>query len=209
MAKRLFLSITLSLALLSAYAGTSYQEDPAVPTAETSMPDGQVMVEADDVNSTDINEVEESKVAQEMIQAEENAKSKTMTQAEKAENARVNDSWGGAITIIAMCIVIGSLVVLSLLFLLFGKISSTIMSRSKMKAHGKTKEDAEDHHMELDSGETIAAIAMALAEHFDTSHHDLEDTILTIKKLRRAYSPWNSKIYNLRPQPELHRNARK
>lgn len=40
---------------------------------------------------------------------------KKMTQAEKASNAAINDPWGGAITIIAMVIVISALVVLSLL----------------------------------------------------------------------------------------------
>ncbi|WP_290390901.1 OadG family protein, partial [Paramuribaculum intestinale] len=48
-----------------------------------------------------------------------------------------------------------------------------------------------------DSGEVIAAISMALAEH--SGHgHDMEDTILTIRRMRKAYSPWNSKIYNMR-----------
>lgn len=51
----------------------------------------------------------------------------------------------------------------------------------------------------------IAAISAALAEHFGVSH-DMEDTILTIRRMKRAYSPWNSKIYNLRHEPGLHHN---
>jgi len=31
--------------------------------------------------------------------------------------------------------------------------------------------------------------------------HDVEDTILTINKVKKAYSPWNSKIYSLREVP--------
>ncbi|MDE5785198.1 MAG: lamin tail domain-containing protein, partial [Duncaniella sp.] len=58
------------------------------------------------------------------------------------------------------------------------------------------------HHAEGDSGEAIAAIVMALHEHLDA--HDSENTVLTIKKLRRAYSPWNSKIYGLREIPNRH-----
>ena len=50
-----------------------------------------------------------------------------------------------------------------------------------------------------DSGEAIAAIAMALHEHLDA--HDRENTVLTINKVKRAYSPWNSKIYNMRHLP--------
>ena len=56
----------------------------------------------------------------------------------------------------------------------------------------------EDVH---DSGEEIAAIVMALHEHLDK--HDHESTILTLNKVRKAYSPWNSKIYNMRQLPQL------
>ena len=40
---------------------------------------------------------------------------------------------------------------------------------------------------------------MALYEHLNT--HDSENTILTINKVKRAYSPWSSKIYSLREVP--------
>ena len=50
-----------------------------------------------------------------------------------------------------------------------------------------------------DSGEAIAAISMALHDHLDA--HDRESAVLTINKVRRAYSPWSSKIYSLRELP--------
>ena len=50
-----------------------------------------------------------------------------------------------------------------------------------------------------DSGEEIAAIVMALHEHLNA--HDQENTILTINKVKKAYSPWSSKIYGLRELP--------
>lgn len=123
-------------------------------------------------------------------------------QAEKARNAAENDSFGGAITIIAMSIVLLALIVLSIMFLIFGKVSSNLLARKKRKAHGVTSETAEDHHDEVDSGEVIAAIGMALAEHMGQGH-DMEDTILTIKRMKKSYSPWNSKIYNLRQTPHV------
>lgn len=101
-----------------------------------------------------------------------------------------------------MCIVLSALIILSILFLCFGKISTAVMSSKKRKAHGVTSETSEDHHEELDSGEVIAAIGMALAEHFGQGH-DMEDTILTIKRMKKSYSPWNSKIYNMRQIPEI------
>lgn len=129
-----------------------------------------------------------------------------MTQAEKAENARVNDSWGGAITIIAMCIVVSALAILSILFYIFGRVSKAAMSRKKQQSAPAGTAAPATGADGVDNGEAIAAIAMALSEHFGDGH-DMEDTILTIRKLQRAYSPWNSKLYNLRQTPELHRNG--
>lgn len=125
-------------------------------------------------------------------------------QIQKAENAKENDESGLAITLIAMCIVLTALASLSILFYVFGKISETLQKSRKRKAHGVNSDNAEDHHDELDSGEVIAAISMALAEH--TGHgHDIENTILTLRRMKKAYSPWNSKIYNMRHIGELPR----
>ncbi|MDE6295500.1 MAG: OadG family protein [Muribaculaceae bacterium] len=198
MIKKSLIAVSLCLAMaMTAPAGFAQQtEEPAPMTNVAELPDGQVAVEADDVPSQEVNYIEESAVA------------KKMTQAEKAENVKENDSWGGAITIISMCIVLLALIVLSILFLGFGKISAKLLSRKKMEAHGVSEDNAEDHHQDLDSGETIAAIAAALAQHF-SGEHDMEDTILTIRRMKRAYSPWNSKIYNIREIPELQRNAQR
>lgn len=157
---------------------------------EQTLPDGQVALQADEVESGPTDVVVESEMA------------RREAQMIKAENLKENDSNGAAVTIIAMVIVIGALVILSLLFMLFGKISSSRLSKKKAAATGRSLEadgDADDH---LDSGEVIAAIAAALAEHFGQGH-DLEDTILTIRRMKRSYSPWNSKIYNMRELPNV------
>lgn len=148
----------------------------------------QTEVVGDWTPSGETNAVQESELTRKAIQAE------------KARNAAENDKFGGAITIIAMSIVLGALVILSLLFLGFGKISTAIQKALKRAAHGVSEDTAEDHHDELDSGEVIAAISLALAEHMGQGH-DLEDTKLTIRRMRKAYSPWNSKIYNMRNLP--------
>jgi len=46
------------------------------------------------------------------------------------------------------------------------------------------------------TGEINAAIAMTLYLYSDELH-DAENTVLTINKVSRAYSPWSSKIYGL------------
>lgn len=193
MLRKYFLTAALC-AFLLAPAGASVSVDPEQEYTTVSVSGDQTNVEGEWTDSKEVNSVQESELTRKAIQAE------------KARNAAENDSAGGAITIIAMCIVVGALVVLSLLFLLFGKISSRMLTKKKKAAHGVDNDSAEDHHDEIDSGEVIAAIGMALAEHFGQGH-DIEDTILTIKRMKKAYSPWNSKIYNMRHVPERSGNS--
>ena len=49
-------------------------------------------------------------------------------------------------------------------------------------------------------GEVLAAIFMALYEEQEVVH-DYENTVLTIDRVVRNYSPWNSKFYGLRQLP--------
>lgn len=49
--------------------------------------------------------------------------------------------------------------------------------------------------------EEIAAIATAL-KLYRSALHDRESEVLTIMSIKRAYSPWNSKIHGLTPLPE-------
>lgn len=189
-------ALALGMAMSMPFAGVAQDGTMNIDQTDTvvsQLPDGQEAVEGDWVNSSEVNTVEESSTA------------RAMSQEEKARSAKENDPYGGAVTLIAMCIVVGALVVLSVLFMIFGKISKGLLSKKKLDAQGKTREDVDDSHEDVDSGEAIAAIAMALSEHF-ANNHDIEDTILTIRRMKRAYSPWNSKIYNIREIPNLHRN---
>ncbi len=49
--------------------------------------------------------------------------------------------------------------------------------------------------------EEIAAIMTAL-KLFKTEIHDSESEVLTIQSIKRAYSPWNSKIHGLTRMPD-------
>ncbi len=49
--------------------------------------------------------------------------------------------------------------------------------------------------------EEIAAIMTAL-KLFKTEMHDSESEVLTIQSIKRAYSPWNSKIHGLTRMPD-------
>lgn len=99
--------------------------------------------------------------------------------------------------------VVGYIIVFAALLLLATFISKlknilTLKQRKKLKETGHRAAEIED----LSIGEEAnAAIAMAIHLYF-AEVHDLEDTVLTIKKVQRPYSPWSSKIYGLRQTPK-------
>jgi Na+-transporting methylmalonyl-CoA/oxaloacetate decarboxylase gamma subunit len=115
----------------------------------------------------------------------------------KIDEFAQKDSHGFAMTLMAMCIVFSALLILCLAFYGIGAIGKYVSRLNKARSKGVDVVDVPvtDH----DSGEEIAAIVMALHEHFNA--HDAESTILTIRKMKRAYSPWSSKIYSLRQLP--------
>lgn len=122
----------------------------------------------------------------------------------KVANFKELDESGGGMTIMAMCIVFSALLVLCISFYIINRISAAISKSNKAKTVGlNLKELARDERPDHDTGEEIAAIAMALHEHLDA--HDRENTVLTINKVKRAYSPWSSKIYTLRETPNVNR----
>lgn len=119
----------------------------------------------------------------------------------KIEKFAQNDPHGFAMAVMAMCIVFCALLVLCLAFLAISKIGSRVLRTNKAKAHTEDEDSPVlAHEVEHDSGEEIAAIIMALHQHLDA--HDLENTILTINKVKRTYSPWSSKIYSMRHMPK-------
>lgn len=130
----------------------------------------------------------------------------------KDSNSRVEmfaeiDENGFGMTIMAMCIVFSALLMLCLSFYAIGTIGKRMSRSNKIKSSGADHKDKEVRAATgHDSGEEIAAIVMALHEHFNA--HDAENTILTINKVKRAYSPWSSKIYGLREVPAHERNRR-
>lgn len=122
----------------------------------------------------------------------------------KSTNSKVDmfaeqDENGFGMAIMAMCIVFTALLVLAICFYIISKIGENVSRRRKIKAFADSDEDHE-HAREQDSGEVIAAIAMALRDHLEA--HDRENTVLTINKVRRSYSPWSSKIYSMRELPK-------
>ncbi len=72
--------------------------------------------------------------------------------------------------------------------------------KAKVAASAQTKH-AHDHA--ISDQELAAAIATAL-KLYKSDLHDRESETLTINRITRAYSPWNSKIHGLTQLPEKH-----
>lgn len=118
----------------------------------------------------------------------------------KVETFATQDKNGFAMTVMAMAIVFSALLLLCICFYVISKIGEYVSKHNKAKSQGASlRELSKEERPQHDSGEEIAAIVMALHEHLDT--HDRENTVLTINKVKRAYSPWSSKIYGLREVP--------
>lgn len=104
------------------------------------------------------------------------------------------DPSGVGLAVIGMSIVFFSLLLLYLAFMNITKLLNRKLKKSLL-AEGKAESEV---NKELDmSAEVNAAIAAALHLYF-SEQHDLENPILTIKRVSRTYSPWSSKIYGLR-----------
>ncbi len=106
------------------------------------------------------------------------------------------DPYGAGMTMISMTVVFSALVILFLTFTFIFRFMNR-KKREKVSVSEKVKSAGD---APLVSGEVNAAIAMALYL-YQNEMHDLENTVLTMKKVARTYSPWSSKIYTLRKTP--------
>jgi Na+-transporting methylmalonyl-CoA/oxaloacetate decarboxylase gamma subunit len=109
------------------------------------------------------------------------------------------DPYGIGMTMIAMLVVFSAL---AILFIIYKNMGRFFIRRgaSLKKSPGTGEKVSATHSRGEMSGEVNAAIAMAL-HLYQSELHDYENTVLTIQKVSRNYSPWSSKIYTLRKQP--------
>jgi Na+-transporting methylmalonyl-CoA/oxaloacetate decarboxylase gamma subunit len=110
------------------------------------------------------------------------------------------DSQTVIITVVGWMIVFLALVLLIFVFTWSPKLIN-------FKLRKKMQEITPDHKTNTGSekyisGDETAAIAMALYLYFE-EQHDEESNVLTIKQIRRRYSPWSSKIYGVRNFPNI------
>lgn len=105
------------------------------------------------------------------------------------------DPYGVGMTVISMSVVFSALVILFVSFTFIFR----VMNKKKVEKVKITEVTPAVKEVPI-SGEVNAAIAMTLYLYRNETH-DFENTVLTVKKVARTYSPWSSKIYTLRKTP--------
>ena len=104
---------------------------------------------------------------------------------------------GITVAVVGWLIVFAALV---LLVIVFSQTPKIIYYNTRKKLKEKTKQAVvTDDELHI-AGDVSAAISTALYLFFDEIH-DEESNIITIKRVRKTYSPWSSKIYGLRVWP--------
>ena len=109
------------------------------------------------------------------------------------------DPYGIGMTMIAMFVVFSALAILFIIYKNIGRFFIRRGAAASKPAISIAKTAGKQEAGEM-SGEVNAAIAMALYL-YQNELHDYENTVLTIRKVSRNYSPWSSKIYTLRKSP--------
>jgi Na+-transporting methylmalonyl-CoA/oxaloacetate decarboxylase gamma subunit len=100
---------------------------------------------------------------------------------------------GLVITLVGYLIVFLALVMLAFVF---NAIPKLLEFQKRQALRKKGKEASLIAATEDLSGEANAAIGTAIFMFFNEMHDD-EDTIITIRKISKSYSPWSSKIYGI------------
>ena len=111
-----------------------------------------------------------------------------------SEEIAVRDPSGAGMAIVAMSVVFLALLLLYLVFKQLGLQLTAMQERRSLKP--KVVKVETKRETIINSGDVYAAIAAAI--HLYTAElHDVENTVLTINKVSRTYSPWSSKIHGL------------
>ncbi len=121
----------------------------------------------------------------------------TLDTNEKIDRFAKHDKAGIAVTITAMGVVF---LILLVCCFAFKGVAATFKRVTRQKQPQSSNKQASAATVDI-SGEVMAAISMALYE-MTNDAHDVENTVLTIERTRRTYSPWSSKIYGLRQMPK-------
>ncbi len=115
----------------------------------------------------------------------------------QADRIRESDPIGIGLTVTAVAVVFLALLCISLILKGYGKLIVKTQDRKAQRSNAKEgQREGFITSASETSGEIYAAIAAAIYM-YDEELHDEEDTVITIQKVERAWTPWNAKYYNM------------
>ena len=119
--------------------------------------------------------------------------------AKQSEKIKQSDPVGIGLTAVAVGVVFLALVCIALIISGSGKLIAS--SEEKHKEQSKAKKErsikpVSDGSSSNNENEVYAAIGTAIYL-FNEELHDEEDTVITIQKVEREWTPWNAKYYNM------------
>lgn len=103
--------------------------------------------------------------------------------------------FGITVAIVGFSIVLFSLTLLVFVFSKLPKLLNINLRRLRNRRKNNAEKEISDDDYIIE-GNVTAAISLALHLYFNELH-DEESNIVTIKKIKKAYSPWSSKIYSV------------
>lgn len=115
----------------------------------------------------------------------------------QSEKIQQSDPVGIGLTAVAVSVVFLALICVALIIAGYSNLIKKFQDRKSDKeavSEGKSPESAA--HPSTTAGDVYAAIAAAI-HLYNEELHDDEDTIITIQKVERAWTPWNAKFYNM------------
>lgn len=116
--------------------------------------------------------------------------------AKQAEKIKQSDPVGIGLTAVAVAVVFLALVCIALILQGSGKLMMNVEDKRKQKGAKPAAIKPVSEGSSQQDGEIYAAIATAIHLYNDELH-DEENTVLTIQKVEREWTPWNAKYYNM------------
>ena len=102
--------------------------------------------------------------------------------------------FGITVSVVGFFMVFFSLAALVIVFTRLPKLINMKFNKTKLRRNKNEEVVTGDDF--IVEGNVTAAISLALHLYFSELHDD-ESNVVTIKKVRKAYSPWSSKIYSV------------
>ncbi len=103
--------------------------------------------------------------------------------------------FGFTVAVVGFSIVLFSLTMLVIVFTRLPRLINMNFKKWRKKDNRIIEEESSDEDYIIE-GNVTAALSLAIHLYF-SELHDNESNVVTIKKVRKAYSPWSSKIYSV------------